>query len=236
MSVCCTARRSFFHWSPDSGFCSPTKEFPEDQPLTQIGRALQELNIGWISCSCEAVEGGLAEFLRTMRRQWKEQQWKSGQPTLQRANAWIEFEFLPLWRREFTVPFPERKDAHRPLEETHDLTSILSHVRTSSVRPDLSLQIDRRVYLITEPAPGGTLAGARVRVETRTGGEVAIRFRDRYLQYKLGSASGKPTPRVVAKRRRKAPNAGGRSNWNNSFWLKRGPTLDRAIEISNATS
>jgi hypothetical protein len=236
MSVCCTARQSFFQWLPGSGLDRRPREFPEDQPITQIGRALQELNIGWISCSYEAAEGGLAKFLRAIRSQWKERQWGSGQPALEQANAWIESDFLSFWLRELTVAFPAPKDAHRPLEESHDLASILSHVRTSRIRPDLTLRIDRRVYEICEPALGSSLAGTAVRVETRLCGVIAIRFQDRYLDYKLGSSSLVSTPRVVAKRRRKAPNAGGRSKWNSSFWLRRGPTLDRAIEISNATS
>ena len=235
MSICCTARRSFFQWSPDSGLYRRPKEFPEGQPLTQIGRALQELNIGWISCSYEAAEGGLAKFLKTMRSQWKERQWGSGQPALEQANAWIESDFLPFWH-ELTVAFPAPGNVHRPLEESHDLASILSYVRTSRIRPDLTLRIDRCVYAISEPALGRTLAGTAVRVETRPRGVIAIRFQDRYLNYQLGISSEAPAPRVVAKRRRKAPNAGGRSNWNNGFWLRRGPTLDRAIKISNATS
>jgi hypothetical protein len=236
MSTCCTARRSFFQWAPDCGLHRPPEEFAEHRPLTQVGRALQELNIGWVSCSYEAAEGGLAEFLRTMRSQWRERQRTCRQPTLQEANAWIESELLLQWRHGFPVAFPETKNAHRPLEGHHDLSSILSHVRTSRIRSDLTLRINRRTYTITEPGLGRTLAGATVRVETRPCGVIAVRFQDRYLSYELGGPSTKPTQRIMAKRRRKAPNAGGRSNWNQGFWLRRGLSLERAIEISNATS
>ncbi len=236
MSVCCTARRSFFQWSPESGIYRSQEGSINERSLTQIGRALQELNIAWTSSSYIAAEGELASFVATMRCQWKERQWQSGQPTLQQANAWIESEFLPLWRPGFAAPVPKKRDAHRTLEENYDLTSILSHVRISRIRPDLTLQVDRRLYAITEPVLGRSVAGATVRVEMRSGGVLAIRFQDQYLRYKLCDPAARPVQQVVVKRRTKAANAGGRSSWNNNFWLKRGPTLYKAIKISNATS
>jgi hypothetical protein len=81
-----------------------------------------------------------------------------------------------------------------------------------------------------------SLAGATVRVEVRSEGVLAIRFQDQYLRYRLCDPSEKPVQQVVVKRRTKAANAGGRSNWNKKFWLKRGPALYKAIKISNATS
>jgi hypothetical protein len=222
--------------SPESGLYRSQEESIDERPLTQIGRALQELNIAWTPCSRNAAAKGLVGFVATMRSQWKDRQWRPGQPTLRRANAWIESEFLPLWRRGFLVPVPKIRDAHRPLEDNYDLTSILSHVRLSRIRPDLPLQVDRRIYAITEPVLGHSLAGATVRVEVRSGGVLAIRFQNQYLRYRLCEPSEKPVQQVVVKRRTKAANAGGRSSWNKKFWLKRGPTLYKAIKISNATS
>jgi len=45
MSLCCTARRSFFQWSPGSNPYADLEESPDEATLTQIGRALQELDI-----------------------------------------------------------------------------------------------------------------------------------------------------------------------------------------------
>jgi hypothetical protein len=76
-------------------------------------------------------------------------------------------------------------------------------------------------------------------VEKRRDGTVAIRFRDQYLRYQLCERSrpaGGQSELVPASEEKKAGKAGKKSRWMDEFFKKPGPSLRKAIELSNATS
>jgi hypothetical protein len=132
----------------------------------------------------------------------------------------------------------EPEDAHRPLEKSHDLKAILSHVEQRIVKKDYTFQFEGTSYVIERADVTTGLRGAAIRVEKRRDGTLAIRFEDRYLRYRVCEAGAKlasadPMSEDKGKAKRPAPK---RSTWMKGFFDKKGPSLRTAIGVANATS
>ena len=131
-------------------------------------------------------------------------------------------------------------DAHRKLGKEHDIAAILSHVQDRQVKGNYTVAVDGRHYVINKRSICTGLRGGTVRVEWRLDGTLAMRFRDRYLDFELcaepvkTAAAGKPkpvkdTPAKGAATRRK-------STWMKGFFDQPSPSIRQAIHIANATS
>ena len=211
----------------------------EPMPPTQIGRALGELNIAWIPAHSAQAKGRVERFFETAQDRLVKGMRVAGVKTIEQANAYLEQHYLPWWNQTCTVAPRSEDDAHRPLEQHHDLAAILSHVESRQVKNDYTIQFDGKIYGIERADIRTGLRNAVVRVEQRRDGTVAIRFRDKYLRCQVcerAKPALKPAAPKPAMRSRKGANAGGKSRWMEDFLKTPGPPLNKAITISNATS
>ncbi|MBI4463782.1 MAG: hypothetical protein HY647_03660 [Acidobacteria bacterium] len=133
---------------------------------------------------------------------------QAGVDTLQGAQQYLERGYLPLWNRRFTVAAANRTDAHRPLGPEHDLAAILSQVESRVVAPDYTVRFQGRRYQIARAGIRPGLRRARVRVEKRLDGSVAVRFRKHSLTVSMGEARWREWP--SQERERKRPDSGSR--------------------------
>jgi transposase len=90
-------------------------------PPTQIGRALRELNITWIGAHSPQAKGRIERFFQTAQDRLVKGLQAEGVKTLEQANTYLEQEFLVWWEQTRTVKPARSDDAHRPLEQGHDL-------------------------------------------------------------------------------------------------------------------
>jgi hypothetical protein len=133
------------------------------------------------------------------------------------------------WERELTVQAANPDDAHRPLEKSHNLAASLSHVETRQLRPDYTLRWDGKLYQIERPAVVSRLRGAKVRVELRWDGSMAVRYGERYLRVEECAVAEKPKAAKMKSARKHS--AGQRGiDWNKNLDLKKGPKVWHAVE------
>lgn len=178
------------------------RDLPRDEreplPPTQIGRALQELGIGWIAAHSPQAKGRVERSFGTAQDRLVKGLRVAGARTLEDANRYLESEFLPWWNQHLVVTPANPTDAHRGLGTEHNVTAALSHVEHRQVNNDYTVQLYGRFYQIQREGICPGLRGAMVRIEQRLDGTLAIRFRDRYL---AATSCGrvrptpKPTPR-----------------------------------------
>lgn len=214
------------------------------EPLTQIGRALRELGIAWIPAHSPQAKGRVERCFGTLQDRLVKGLRLAGACTLAEANAHLEREFLPGWEQRFTVAPANRTDAHRPLGRAHDLAASLSVVAARVVTNDYPLRYQGKSYQIARADVGGGLRGAKVRVEKRLDGTVAVKFRDRYLRVSECPAGPKPKAVPVTVRTsstpRPAPARRSRRSWMAGFSLTESPPLwkllkpDRGRESADA--
>src|SRR5208283_4236715 len=193
---------------------------PVEMPPTQIGRALQELGIGWIPAHSPQAKGRVERNFGTAQDRLVKGMRVAGVKTLEQANQYLEESYLTWWERELTVDPAHSDDAHRPLDKSHNLGASLSHVEMRQVRNDYTIPLDAEIYQIERQAVVSGLRKASVRVEKRLDGSIAVRFGERYLAVSRCTAVRKnDAPPVKRSGPHRPSNPRGRE-WGKNFDLK----------------
>jgi hypothetical protein len=209
-------------------------------PPTQIGRALRELNITWIAAHSPQAKGRVERSFDTAQDRLVKEMRVAGVKTLAQANQYLRDEFLPWWNETLTVEPASADDAHRKLDKQHDLAAILSHIETRQVKGNYTVPVGGRHYAIDKCSICTGLRGATVRVEQRLDGTMAMRFKDRYLAFKVCTEPVKSAATAKRKPARDTSAQGAatrrKSKWMDGFWEKQSPSMKDAIRIANSTS
>src|SRR5712691_2542506 len=105
-----------FYTDKDSMFtvnrpARPAEDEAGEEALTQIGRALRELGIGWIPAHSPQAKGRIERFFGTAQDRLVKGMRKAGVRTWEEANAYLEQEYLLLWNRRFTQAPANATDA-----------------------------------------------------------------------------------------------------------------------------
>jgi len=209
----------------------------QEMAPTQIARALGELGIVWIPAHSPQAKGRVERQFQTDQDRLVKGMRVAGVGTIEAANAYLEEEFLPWWNKTLTVKPATAEDAHRPLSKEHNLAASLSHVEQRQVTNDYTIRWDAKFYQIDRRDVRPGMRKARVRVEQRLEGTLAVRFQDQYVRvrrcaqavHELQSsapAAAKP-PKPVGKPKRKP-------DWMDNFSVRSGPSVRQAVRISNA--
>jgi transposase len=209
-----------------------------DEPLapTQIGRALQELGIGWIAAHSPQAKGRVERSFETAQDRLVKGLRIADAKTLEEANAYLESEYLPEWEAKFTVLAACADDAHRALGKQHNLVAILSEVEQHVITNDYTIRHATKIFQIVREDIRPRMRKASVRVETRRAGEIAVRFEGQYVRIAERQPASKTAAKVATSATGKAAAPAGKSKWMNGFWERPAPSLNKAIRISNATS
>jgi transposase len=197
---------------------------------TQIERALGELGILRIAAHSPQAKGRVERCFGTLQDRLVKSLRLAGVKTLEEANRHLEEEFLPLWKKRFTRKPASAVDAHRPVEKSHDLDSILSHVETRHVANDYTVSWQSKRWQIPRQAIEVGLRKRKVRVEARADGSVWVRLNKGLVEAKLcnelpaanGAEQSLPQEAEAGKpnRARKDHNRGGKSDWMRNFGVK----------------
>jgi hypothetical protein len=235
-----TDKASLFQTAPK--VARDDKVLPRDErgPMapTQIGRALQELQIVWIPAHSPQAKGRIERVFATAQDRLVKGMRLAGICTLEEANRYLEEQFLPWWNQTLTVAPALSADAHRVLAPEHDLASALSHVETRQVSADYTIRYNSGMYQIARRCIQPGMRGGTVRVETRLDGSMAVRFRDQWLEV---SPCDLPPKRAKAEKKaggvqasaRKATHTGHSTPWrdSNSELFRGGPTVHAAATV-----
>ena len=215
-----TDKASLFHTAQK--VARDVRAMPRDEreplPPTQIGRALQELEIVWIAANSPQAKGRIERSFQTDQDRLVKGLRVAGAKTLAQANSYLETEYLPWWNRTLTVVPASVDDAHRPLGKAHSLPASLSYVEPRHVSNDYTIRFGGKIWQIARSDIRAGLRGAVVRVEIRLDGSLAVRFRNRYLSV----TQCQPRPKVTAARqhqKRKPAAPRGKSQWMKNFRL-----------------
>ena len=208
---------------------------------TQIGRALQELQIVWIAAHSPQAKGRVERQFGTAQDRLVKGMRLAGINTLEQANCYLNQEFLPWWNEKLTVVPASAADAHRALGPKHDLASSLSHVEQRQVSPDYTIRTDGRMYRIAPKCIQPGMRGGTVRVEIRLDGSLAVRFRGKLLEVteceipsKRAAPQKKPSavapkPRVTTAERTKAWKESGRNLFQRGLNVNAAALVNRTL-------
>jgi len=226
-----TDRASIFSIPPRPGE-SKQQQRAADR-LTQLGRALRELGIGWIPAYSAQAKGRIERsFLTDQDRLIKELR-LAFQRTMQAANEFLEKEYWPEWNEKFTKPAKGKEDLHRRLAEDFDLGSALSHVEHRVIINDYTFPFAGKRYQIAREDVQAGMKRQSLRVELRLNGDLKARYQGRYVE--ISECGQKPPDKAkspAGKAVHKDHNAGGKSRWMEGFWDRPSPPLWQAIGMA----
>ncbi len=218
-----TDRHAMFQVTPRPGE-SQAERIAADR-LTQIGRGLRELGIGWIAAQSPPAKGRVERSFATDQDRLVKHLRLAQIATLEAANAFLETEYWPEWNARFARSVAEFPNQHRPLTPYLDLAAILCHVEQRVIGNDYTFAFAGRRYQIARPQAQAGMRRQRLRVELRLDGDLKACYQGRYLDIgECGApvAVAEPVPRKPV---RKDHNAGGKSSWMQGFFDRPSPPL-----------
>jgi transposase len=148
-------RASHFFLTPKAG------EPVDHRRLTQVGRALQELNIQLIPAYSPQARGRSERGFGTWQGRLPQELRLRGITTIESANQFLRQHYLSEFNQRFSVTAIERGTAFGPLRRKDlDLVFSLHHERV--VARDNTVSFANRNWQIERTKLRGTLAGCRV--------------------------------------------------------------------------
>jgi transposase len=223
-----TDRHSMFTASPRAGE-GQAKRVAADR-LTQIGRGLRQLGIGWIAAYSPQAKGRIERSFLTAQDRLVKQLRLAQVATLERANEFLEKEYWPEWNERFARPVQDFPNHHRALPEQLELAAILCHVEQRVIGNDYTFSFTGRRYQIARADVQAGMRQQRLRVELRLHGELKARYQGRYVNIaECGPRVASPAS-TTQQPVRKDHNAGGKSSWMQGFFDRPSLPLWQAIE------
>ena len=222
-----TDRDAMFSVTPRAGESEPER-IAADR-LTQIGRGLRELGIGWIAAYSPQAKGRIERSFLTAQDRLVKQLRLAKISTLEAANEFLENEYWPEWNARFARPVEDFPNLHRALTPQLELAAILCHVEQRVIGNDYTFSFAGRRYQIARAEAQAGMRHQRLRVELRLDGELKARFQGRYLQ--IGECGLRAAVAAPAVRQpvRRDHNAGGKSSWMQGFFDRPSPPLWKVI-------
>jgi transposase len=156
------------------------RDAPEEQ-LSQIGRALKELNISWIAAHSPQAKGRIERAFQTAQDRLVKGLRQVGANDLDTANAYLQQVYVPLWKRRFQRPPQQAGDAHRTLLPGTNLDSVLSIRESRTVTPDYTVRWEGEIYRVRREQIARGMRGARVQLERRLDGSRWMHWRNRMV-------------------------------------------------------
>jgi hypothetical protein len=156
------------------------RDAPEEQ-LSQIGRALKELNIEWIAAHSPQAKGRIERAFQTAQDRLVKGLRQVGANNLDTANAYLQQVYIPLWNRRFQRQPQMAGDAHRALLPGTNLDSVLSIRENRTVTPDYTVRWDGAIYRVHREHIARGMRGARVQLERRLDGSRWMHWRNRMV-------------------------------------------------------
>jgi transposase len=198
--------------------------------LTQIGRGLRELGIGWIGALSPQAKGRIERSFRTAQDRLVKQLRLAKVSTIEAANSFLENEYWPEWNERFASPRKDFPNQHRALTPHLDLGAILCHVEERVIANDYTFSFAGQRYQIPREQVQAGMRRQRLRLELRLDGELRARYQGRYLDIaKCNVRVAAATESVERKPPRKDHNAGGKSTWMQGFFDRPTPPLWKLI-------
>jgi hypothetical protein len=162
-------RGSHFFYTPTAG-----GKVDKSRP-TQVGRAMQELNIQTIAAYSPEARGRSERNFGTWQNRLPQELRLAGITTLEEGNRFLREKYIDEFNAKFSVPAQERGTAFRPCSR-RDLDFIFSVQTERVVDKDNTVAIGSRWWQIDKTRWRYSLAKQTVTIHQHLNGAVSIRF------------------------------------------------------------
>lgn len=153
-----------------------------DQP-TQVGQALEELDIELICANSPQAKGRVERANRTLQDRLVKELRLRGIATMEAANAYLP-EFVANHNARFAVAPASSENAHRPITQER-LDAALVHRYERTLSRALTVQFENEIYTVTDPKAKRLWPNMRVTITRNFDRTMRMRHEDRDLVFTL---------------------------------------------------
>jgi hypothetical protein len=159
------------------------EELRETGAKTQFGRAMEELDVKLILAHSPQAKGRVERRHAVFQDRLIKALRLAEISDLERANRFLEEQFLPDLQQRFVVAAAAKKDLHRRVPRGTRLERVLAFQEERTVQNDWTIQWRGRWFQIGERERSAALARKRVLVIERLDGRIELVFRGRGLDW-----------------------------------------------------
>lgn len=153
-------------------------ELENREPLTQVGRALEELGVEAIFAYSAPAKGRIERLFRTFQDRLIKEMRLRKIKSIEEANRFLK-EYLPVYNKRFSVSAAKEADLHRPIPKGIDLDRILCKKTPRAIKNDFTVAHDKKLYQILD-----NTKAKEVIVEEYVNGRMAMYHKDTSLRFK----------------------------------------------------
>jgi len=153
-------------------------ELQNKEPLSEVGRALNELEVKVIYANSPQAKGRIERLFRTFQDRVIKEMRLHSIKTIEEANKFLK-SYLPIFNKRFSVKPVEKEDLHRNVPKGTNLDSILCIKTERALRNDFTVVHNTRLYQILDH-----INAEKVIVEERINGKLFISYKTKPLNYK----------------------------------------------------
>lgn len=154
------------------------------RPLTQVGRALQELGIRWVPAHSPQAKGRVERLWGTFQDRLVSELRLARARTLDQANAVLQ-AFLPRYNARFRRPAAQPGSAYRPLPPELHLDDICCFVYERTVANDNTVALGPQHLQLLPDAHRASYAKARVIVRRHLDGRLSVSHHGRQVSLRI---------------------------------------------------
>ena len=168
-------------------------------PLTQFGRAMQELGVELILAHSPQAKGRVERRHAVFQNRLVKGMRLKKISTLEGANKYLDAEFLGELNERFTVPAREKADVHRCVGRGVKLAHVLSYREERVVQNDWTVSWCNRHFQLAEKHHKLSLAKKRIVVSELLDGTIRLTYGNRELTWvELTKRPSRKRPRPAA--------------------------------------
>jgi len=151
--------------------------------LTQVGRALKELDIDLICANSPQAKGRIERLFNTLQDRLTKEMTLQGILSLEEANVFLP-DYIKIHNAKFSVTPFSPEDLHRELLEVHNLEEILCYKSTRKLSKNLEISYEGRILQIETNRPSYSMRGAQVDVIESLDGDIKLFYGNQRLSFK----------------------------------------------------
>lgn len=191
---------------------------------TQFQRAINQLGIEPITAHSPQAKGRIERLFNTFQDRLVKEMRLKNISTMQKANNFLEEEFLPNYKTKYAVEPESKTNLHQPLnqKEKRKLNSIFSKQTTRIVRNDFTVSFNNQWHQLEKDQPVTVRKQDTILVEEWLDGSIHFSIREKYLNTKIITERPQKIKKtnwiIPAKKREYAPAAN--HPWRSKFILK----------------
>jgi len=148
------------------------------EPLSQFGRALEELKVNIIYANSPQAKGRIERLFNTFQDRLIKEMRLKGIKTIKEGNEFLKY-YLPAYSKRFAVKPVNDTDLHRRLSKSINLDKVLCVKTARALRNDYTIAHNTKLYQIQD-----NLSAKEVIVEERVDGVMLITYKNRSLKFK----------------------------------------------------